>query len=526
MSKNMENVKYSRNYRTNGGNGSNSSFAQKQNYVTDMKSYSRECTVKIEKINTFVIGERIVIGDIESITGLNSVLAVVKNDNESYDVTMDSKENAMKLIDGLDIAGREYQCNMLYSDVTVVSIMKLPSFVKDEEIIQKLKSKGVNIVSQIYRRAIPGTQVADGTRFMKCKFPVGMVSLPWTMPFTFESTTRYYRVVHNNQTKVCSECLSPEHTKKECPYIECHGCGEQGHAIRNCSSPKCPNCRQFPLKCVCTNKREKNQDRENENVPMCEDCGNHECTCMCIVCGKGPCECRCNDCGCDPCVCICETCKLNSCMCPDTDESDTEVQIERNVDDTIQSVASVATLTVNGQANAIEKLVDDMDVTHDGLKRKRQDIDTDVAQAANSVDNAEGERVEPDVGIGGCNEEKKVRRDEEGTSPCENNTTGGGENHEIIDGDLCSSIDVSTSDGDAEITTEGGQDKESSALSADKNVLINSQGINDDDMSVESVNGTQYTKVKAKKCRRKKLQVVPNLDKARNIRSNSIDSKK
>jgi hypothetical protein len=38
------------------------------------------------------------------------------------------------------------------------------------------------------------------------------------MPFKVGKDTKYYKCVHNNQTKVCSGCLSPEHIHKECPY--------------------------------------------------------------------------------------------------------------------------------------------------------------------------------------------------------------------------------------------------------------------------------------------------------------------
>ncbi|CAC5423459.1 unnamed protein product [Mytilus coruscus] len=143
----------------NGSRGAGNGYNQKQNYVRDVKSYQRDCTVRIERINTDVIGERIVIEDIETITGLNSVLAVVKNDAMSYDITLDSKQTAFNLVqEGIDIANNEYQVSMLHSDITVVSIMKLQSFISDEDIRSKLVSKGVKIVSPIYRRAISGTQ--------------------------------------------------------------------------------------------------------------------------------------------------------------------------------------------------------------------------------------------------------------------------------------------------------------------------------------------------------------------------------
>ncbi|VDI63785.1 Hypothetical predicted protein [Mytilus galloprovincialis] len=77
----------------------------------------------------------------------------------SYDITLDSKQTAFRLVqEGIDIANNEYQVSMLHSDITVVSIMQLPSFISDDDIRSKLVSKGVKIVSPIYRRAIPGTQ--------------------------------------------------------------------------------------------------------------------------------------------------------------------------------------------------------------------------------------------------------------------------------------------------------------------------------------------------------------------------------
>ncbi|CAC5423467.1 unnamed protein product [Mytilus coruscus] len=211
--------------RPNSGNSrrnprDNRNRFSKQNYVTDNKYYQRECTVRVEKIPTQVIGERVVIEDIETLTGMNTVLAVVRCDLSSYDVTFDCKENAFKMLRGVEIANRDFECSMMFSDITVVSVIKLPSYICDDEITSKIESKGVKVVSPVYRRTVPGTQVADGTRFMRCKFPPGVVSLPWSMPFKFGTDTKYYRVVHNNQTKVCSECSSPEHMrKKDCPHF-------------------------------------------------------------------------------------------------------------------------------------------------------------------------------------------------------------------------------------------------------------------------------------------------------------------
>ncbi len=58
----------------------------------------------------------------------------------------------------------------------MVSFFNLPSYIEDEEIIQKLISWGVTPTLPVRRRYYPGTTVADGTRFLRVKFPKEVVS--------------------------------------------------------------------------------------------------------------------------------------------------------------------------------------------------------------------------------------------------------------------------------------------------------------------------------------------------------------
>jgi hypothetical protein len=110
----------------------------KQSYVTNRNSYTRDSTIRIEGLQ-IKKGEAIkVIEETEAITGLNTVLAVVDNvDSGTCDVTLDSKENAVKLLHGIEINDVEYNVSLIFSDTTVVSFMKLPSYIEDEEIISK-----------------------------------------------------------------------------------------------------------------------------------------------------------------------------------------------------------------------------------------------------------------------------------------------------------------------------------------------------------------------------------------------------
>jgi hypothetical protein len=82
---------------------------------------------------------------------LNPVLAAVaKVDSATCDVTLDSKENAVKLLHGIEINDVEYNVSLIFSDTTVVSFMKLPSYIEDEDIISKLQAKGIKLVYILY----------------------------------------------------------------------------------------------------------------------------------------------------------------------------------------------------------------------------------------------------------------------------------------------------------------------------------------------------------------------------------------
>jgi hypothetical protein len=54
---------------------------EKENYVTGYKQYSKECTIRINYISTESIRAISVVKAVEEITGLNSVLAVVRDSN-------------------------------------------------------------------------------------------------------------------------------------------------------------------------------------------------------------------------------------------------------------------------------------------------------------------------------------------------------------------------------------------------------------------------------------------------------------
>ncbi|CAC5415427.1 unnamed protein product [Mytilus coruscus] len=67
--------------------------------------------------------------------------------------------------------------------------------------------------------------------------------------------TAYYRVIHNDQVKVCSGCYSAEHLYRDCPEFKCFKCGQQGHISKNCSENKCKNCLRTKNDCDCLTRK-------------------------------------------------------------------------------------------------------------------------------------------------------------------------------------------------------------------------------------------------------------------------------
>lgn len=96
----------------------------------------------------------------------------------------------------------------------MVSFLHLLNYIKDDEIIQKLVDWGLNPILPLRRRYYPGTTVADGTRFLRVKFPQDIVTLPYNVRLDTEEGPKNFRVIHDGQLKTCRICASTDHEKK------------------------------------------------------------------------------------------------------------------------------------------------------------------------------------------------------------------------------------------------------------------------------------------------------------------------
>ena len=212
----------------------------------------------------------------------------------------------------------------------------MTSYTEDSEIVRKLKEFNVEVVSPIRRVVHHGTNVSDGTRVLKAKFPDNLVSLPYTMKF---SNKEFVKVVHNNQIKVCSLCASPSHLFRNCPQFRCYRCKAQGHYIRQCTTNRCVNCRSYRVDCGCSSRVDV------VKVSICDQCGLFNCQCE----GDGDNN-RCVDC--DKRVCICD----------DKVENDENADDTKTVDETAHEVDNT---NVNTRIDNTEDDVKDKEDLHD-----------------------------------------------------------------------------------------------------------------------------------------------------------------
>jgi len=76
--------------------------------------------------------------------------------------------------------------------------------------------------------------ILEGTSFCKVQFTDVVQSLPYSTRFETLEGAEYFRVIHDQQVKVCRMCIEPGHILRECPDFKCRKCGKQGHYAREC----------------------------------------------------------------------------------------------------------------------------------------------------------------------------------------------------------------------------------------------------------------------------------------------------
>lgn len=215
------------------------------------RKYEKELTVNVEVIGEEKITTMELLRGIKEVCGM--ILGCRMKDRNKYEITMSHSKGKERLLDGLKIKSCQIMAKELGNDELVVSFLNLPAYITDEEIHDKLQGWNVYATTPIKRRMWPGTDIVDGTRFCKVKFTDSVQSLPYSTKFNTVEGFEYFRVIHDNQVKVCRLCIQPGHILKECPEFVCHKCGEQGHYARECSNigDMCRRCDRPKDRCKC-----------------------------------------------------------------------------------------------------------------------------------------------------------------------------------------------------------------------------------------------------------------------------------
>ena len=224
------------------------------------REYKKEATLTMTVKDIENITILMIIKAVEEKVGMGKLIGLRRKNNYDFEMTMESEMDCDLLLNGIMINGQECEIRKLCATERMVSFLSLPSYIEDEEISQKLINWGVTPILPLRRRYHPGTTVADGTRFLRVKFPQEVTSLPYNTSFMTEEGVQYFRVIHDNQVKTCRICASPEHEKKDCPQFICRNCLEQGHYARDCKVPRCQGCHKTMLRCRCEMEDEENED--------------------------------------------------------------------------------------------------------------------------------------------------------------------------------------------------------------------------------------------------------------------------
>ena len=227
------------------------------------REYKKECTIEVNVGDRKLVTATMLINTILKFEFVSDIYACVPKGYDSYDVTLPSVEEA-KLIceEELRIDGQSLAMRLLYQDSVVVSFMHLPPYIDDWEIEKFLIGKGATLKGEIKHRLIKNTDISDGTRYVRVQFSEKLKSLPYSVGFNTLDGYKYFRVLHNNQVKVCFKCNSENHEIKECPLTKCYKCGLHGHVAKNCSTAICDICGLKETICDCYDDYGQSSDSE------------------------------------------------------------------------------------------------------------------------------------------------------------------------------------------------------------------------------------------------------------------------
>lgn len=208
---------------------------------------------------------------VEEICGRGSVMACVPRGNRKYEVTLTEKSLCDLLIPSFKAGEVTVMTNSVIQPYVAVSILNLPVYTRDKEIIEKLEGFNLELVSPVYRTyrtRANGLKIPDGTRFAYAIFPENLKSLPYALKFNVRGTMEHFKVKHDNMIKVCNKCLSDKHLARNCTLNQCFRCSGYGHIAVDCDViERCEECHEGTNVCECA---EYDDTDDTASVYSCE----------------------------------------------------------------------------------------------------------------------------------------------------------------------------------------------------------------------------------------------------------------
>lgn len=195
--------------------------------------YGRELTVEVEVEGTEQVSMMDILTEVKKQCG--HIMGCRVKGLRRFEITMKDEEGKTKLMDGVRVKGALVHARDIVNTDMVVSFINLPVYLEDDVILTRLGEWRVKPMSDIKRRKWPGTEIADGTRFLKVRFNNEVRSLPYSTKFATLSGAEYFRVIHDRQIRVCRLCIKPGHIFRECPEFKCFRCLRTGHYARECA---------------------------------------------------------------------------------------------------------------------------------------------------------------------------------------------------------------------------------------------------------------------------------------------------
>lgn len=248
---------------------------------TRLRSYRKEYSLFVNVGDNQLVKAEDVIQGVRQLTGNGKLYACVAKASNMYMLTFADKTVADLVSDGLSCGGKMYECKAVKSDHMFVSFMNVDPYVPDSEIVNKLEDLNITVLGNIRRMFYEGTEVENGNRVCKVRLPKNFVSLPYVMKLSDGEITGMYRVIHDNQKKLCHYCHLEGHLFRDCPDFTCHRCHKQGHFKRQCTAIWCTRCSRYD----CDVTHEIESEKESicsdimENGELCVECEREMCVC-------------------------------------------------------------------------------------------------------------------------------------------------------------------------------------------------------------------------------------------------------